>query len=243
VIGNPDMPYLNSLANKYALATSYYANVHPSIGNYFMLTTGAVVTLDDGFSGTVTADNLARVFKDTGKSWNVFAEDLPSIGYLGGDSGGYVKHHNPFAYFSDVINDVSQAQNIVPFSQFNKAVSGNALPSFALVVPNNNDNAHDGSLAAADTWLRNNIDPLISNATFQQSGLLLIVFDESSILDFTHGGGHVAAVLVGNRVKAGFRSTTLFQHENALHFILEQLQVSRMPGAASGAISMNELLQ
>jgi len=39
VIGSSSMPYLNGLARRYGLATSYYANVHPSIGNYFMLTT------------------------------------------------------------------------------------------------------------------------------------------------------------------------------------------------------------
>src|SRR5207248_2272220 len=42
VIGNPSMPYLNSLAQQGALATQYYANMHPSIGNYFALTAGAV---------------------------------------------------------------------------------------------------------------------------------------------------------------------------------------------------------
>ncbi len=40
VIGSSSMPYLNSLASKYGLATQYYANTHPSIGNYFMMTTG-----------------------------------------------------------------------------------------------------------------------------------------------------------------------------------------------------------
>ncbi|HEU4413294.1 MAG TPA: hypothetical protein VFT65_00820, partial [Candidatus Angelobacter sp.] len=39
VIGSPSMPYLNSLATQHALATNYFANTHPSIGNYFMLTT------------------------------------------------------------------------------------------------------------------------------------------------------------------------------------------------------------
>jgi len=29
VIGNSAMPYLNSLASKYGLATQYYANTHP----------------------------------------------------------------------------------------------------------------------------------------------------------------------------------------------------------------------
>jgi hypothetical protein len=53
VVGNSAMPYLNSLASQYGLATEYFANTHPSIGNYFMLTTGQVVTNDDGFAGTV----------------------------------------------------------------------------------------------------------------------------------------------------------------------------------------------
>ena len=48
VIGNPAMPYLNSLANHYSLATNYYADTHPSIGNYFMLTTGQILTNNDG---------------------------------------------------------------------------------------------------------------------------------------------------------------------------------------------------
>jgi phosphatidylinositol-3-phosphatase len=52
VIGNSAMPYLNSLASQYGLATQYFANAHPSIGNYFMLTTGQLVTNDDAFAGT-----------------------------------------------------------------------------------------------------------------------------------------------------------------------------------------------
>jgi phosphatidylinositol-3-phosphatase len=51
VIGNSAMPYVNGLASQYGLATQYYANTHPSIGNYFMLTTGQVVTNDDNFGG------------------------------------------------------------------------------------------------------------------------------------------------------------------------------------------------
>src|SRR5436309_2105396 len=54
VIGNPQMPYFNSLANQYGLATQYYANTHPSIGNYFMMTAGQIITNNDGYNGTVT---------------------------------------------------------------------------------------------------------------------------------------------------------------------------------------------
>lgn len=243
VIGSADMPYLNSLAKRYAIATSYYADTHPSIGNYFMLTTGAIPTNDDAYSGTVTADNLARTLNSAAKTWKVYAESIPSAGYVGGDAYPYLKRHNPFSYFSDVIADPAQANNIVPFSQFSADVASGTLPNFALVVPNALDDAHDGPLLLADTWLRANIDSLVNNATFQQSGLLMIVFDESSSSDAAHGGGHVAAVLVGARVKAGFQSSTLFQHESALRLFLDSLGVAHLPGAAASTQSMAEMLQ
>ena len=72
VIGSSSMPYLNSLANKYGLAMAYYANTHPSIGNYFMLTTGQIITNNDGFTGTVTADNVVRHLLAAGKAWKSY---------------------------------------------------------------------------------------------------------------------------------------------------------------------------
>src|SRR6266700_1710574 len=60
VIGNSDMPYLNRLATTYAYAQGYYADTHPSIGNYFMLTAGKIITNGDGSSVEVTAANIVR---------------------------------------------------------------------------------------------------------------------------------------------------------------------------------------
>src|SRR5438876_9734203 len=48
VVGSSSMPYHNSLIAKYSLATNYYANTHPSIGNNFACTTGHILTNDDG---------------------------------------------------------------------------------------------------------------------------------------------------------------------------------------------------
>ena len=129
IVGNPDMPYLNSLAQQYSLATNYFASAHPSLPNYFMLTTGQTITFDDNFSGTVDADNIARELTAAGKTWKVYAEGLPSVGYLGGDTGSYVKRHNPFAYFTDVVNSPTAAANLAPFSQFATDLSGGTLPN------------------------------------------------------------------------------------------------------------------
>src|SRR5204862_340707 len=51
VIGSSSMPYLNGLAQQYGLATQYYADTHPSIGNYFMMTVGKIITNDDNHGG------------------------------------------------------------------------------------------------------------------------------------------------------------------------------------------------
>jgi phosphatidylinositol-3-phosphatase len=239
VIGNSDMPYLNSLESQFGLATQYYANVHPSIGNYFMLTTGKMESLDDAFSGTVADDNIVRELVKAGKSWKCYAENLPSAGYTGADSYPYLKHHNPFAYLSDVVGS-SQADNLVPFNEFSADLSSGTLPNFSFIVANVLNDAHDGTLAQADDWLKQHIDPLVSSTTFQNDGLLIIVFDESEMSDLSHGGGHVAAVIVSSKAKKGFLSSTLFQHQSTLRLILSSLGISKFPGASAAANDMSE---
>lgn len=240
VIGSSSAPYMNSLAQQYALATQYYANTHPSIGNYFMLTTGQMITNNDAYTGTVTADNIVRHLLSAGKTWKAYAESLPSVGYTGPDLYPYAKRHNPIAFFSDVVNSPVEASNLVPFTEFATDLGNDQLPVFSFIVPNLLHDAHDGSLQQADTWLQQNIAPLISSATFQKDGLLIIVFDESVDSDVTHGGGHVACVLVNPRVKPGYQSTTVYQHESSLRLMMEGMGITGYPGAAATAPSMAE---
>ena len=242
VIGNTSMPYLNGLASQYGLATQYYANVHPSIGNYFMLTTGQIETTDDAFQGTVTDDNIVRELVKANKTWHSYAESLPSPGYVGDDVYPYLRHHNPFAYFSDVIG-TSQANNIVPFSDFSADLASGNLADFSFVVPNALNDAHDGTLATADQWLNTNLDPLIKSSNFQNGGLLIIVFDESVTTDWAHFGGHVAMVVIGPQVKTGYQSTTLYQHQSTLRLILSTLGVNSFPGASASAPDMGEFFK
>ena len=250
VIGNVAMPYFNSLASQYSLAANYFAVAHPSIGNYFMLTTGVIESTDDAFTGIVSDDNIARALTASGKTWRAYMESLPAVGYTGGDVPPYLKHHDPFAYFSDVVGSATQAANIVPFSQFATDLASGRLPSFALVAPNEENDAHtcpgntptcsdDAKLAAADTWLKTNIDPLIKSPSFS-NGVLIITFDEGVTTDTANGGGQVATVLAGPLVKKGFRSATFHQHPSTLRLVLDLLHVNDHPGASLTAPAMNE---
>ncbi len=245
VIGSSSMPYLNGLANQYGLATQYYADTHPSIGNYLMWTTGQILTNDDSQTPTsfpVSVDNAVRELIASGNSWKQYAESIPSVGYIGGDStccgGTFITRHAPLPYLTDAQSS-SQANNIVPFTQFATDLANNTLPKYSFITPNGCDDAHDCGLDVADSWLQTNIDPLIKSAEFQKDGLLIIAVDESGS-DNTNGGGRVAAIIISPFAKLGFKSTTLYQHESVLRLMLEGLGIKVLPGAAATAPKMWE---
>ncbi|MBI3490653.1 MAG: hypothetical protein HY047_02490 [Acidobacteria bacterium] len=238
VIGNAAMPYLNRLAMQYGLATQYYANTHPSIGNYFMLTAGEIVTNDDSYGSLVDTDNIVRALRAAGKTWKSYAEDLPAVGYTGDNIAGYVRRHNVPALLSDVVNDPTQVTNLVPFTQFGADLGRNAFPNYSFVVPNLCDDGHDCPLSIADAWLQTNIDPLINSATFSDA-LLIVLFDEA-LTDNTRGGGRVAWVVVGPKVKRGYQSTIVYQHESTLRLTARALGLLAAPNQAATALDMNE---
>lgn len=255
VIANPNMPYINGLAATNGLATQYFADAHPSLPNYFTLAVGMAITgtTGDGYTGTVTQDNVARAITAAGKTWRYYGEGLPQAGYLGTGAGEYVRKHDPFAYLSDVLNSPAQAGNLVPFTQFSTDLSNGNLPDYGFITPDLNDDAHDcpaglptctdsQKLAAADQWLKTNIDPLIKSAAFQDT-LLIITFDEAEDSDTTHGGGHVATFIISPKVKPGYQSTTLYQHESTLRLTMKALGISDFPGAAATAPDMTEFFQ
>jgi phosphatidylinositol-3-phosphatase len=242
VIGSSSMLYLNSLATQYGLATQYYANTHPSIGNYFMLTAGQIVTNNDSYgppSGGLDVDNVARELLTAGKTWKAYEEGMLSPCFLESTSDN-TRTHDPLSYFSDVIGSSVQCQNLVPFTQFATDLANNQLPNYSFITPNLIDDAHDGTLQQADTWLRVTIDPLIKSQEFQKDGLLIIVFDESGS-DNRNGGGRVVAVLISPSFsKAAYQSTTPYQHQSVLRLMLEGLGVNTLPGAAATAPKMWE---
>jgi len=200
IIGNTrDMPYLNRLAVNYGLATNYYANTHPSINNYFILTAGRYGTrrpwirfLSDLYPFDVEGENITTLLSEKGETWKSYAEDLPRAGYVGDDRLPYLKRHNPFAYLAIVRNNAAQRSNIVPFATFKRDLQNNSLPSYSFIVPNVYNDGHNDSathtiascgdhraLRHIDILLRDNIDPLVRSHVFRESGLLLIVFDEA----------------------------------------------------------------
>ena len=246
VVGNTGVwPHLNNLITQGALPTNYYADSHPSIGNYFMLTTGQLLTTDDNSTVVWDVDNIARRMLASGVSFKVYAEGITQ-GYLGGNTGLYLLWHNPFAMLSDVAGSTTVANEVIwPFSQFAVDLANDALPEFSFIVPDVNDDAHNGTPQQADSWLQANvITPLSDSPAFEAGGdgILIVDFDEAEDSDTTLGGGHVSPVFWGPNVLVGYTqtSTTVYQHESMLRTVMEALGLQNSPGNAATASSMSE---
>ncbi len=244
IFGNTHMPYLTSLAQQNAYAAQYFADVHPSLGNYFMMTTGQIISNDLNFNGVVDVQNLIREINTAGKTWKAYLEGIPSQGYLGDGPYPYAKTHNPMAYLSDIRDNPAQAANMVPFTQFATDLASGTLANFIYIAPNQINNMHDcppsergctndRKLAIGDAWVQQNIAPLLTNPTFQQDGVLLITWDESWDRDFQNGGGHVLTIFIGAKVKQQYVSSTFYQHESLLRVICDSLQLAPLGNAVS----------
>lgn len=271
VVGNTvDMPYLNSLADKYGLATNYFANTHPSINNYFYLTAGRKGTgapfygpLADLYLFHIDVPSVASVLSAEGKTWKAYAENLPHIGYIGGNHGKYVKRHDPFAYYENVREHKQQRENLVPLKQLAADIKNDRLPDYGFIVPNIYDDGHNdpktheeagcgdhAALQHADQWLQTNVAPLIASPAFQDGGLLVITFDEAcdsgphadlrfSPTQHHDGGGRVATILVSPLIAPGTKSDVLYHHQSTLRLTLEALGANEFPGAAAKAPDMS----
>ena len=236
------MPYLNSLANQYGLATQYYADTHPSIGNYLMLTTGQILTNDDTQTPAelpgLRGQRRARLLT-AGKTWKAYADQFPSVGYLGDDTIWPRRGPLLFTSCAPTLHD-RRADQYDPAAEHRSihairdGPGQQCLAQLFVHYANGCDDAHDCSLSVADNWLKTNIDPLLKSAHFQKDGLLLIVFDESGD-DNTNGGGHVAAIIVSPFAKLGYKSTTFYQHESILRLMLEGLGVTTLARRAAAS--------
>jgi acid phosphatase len=242
VIGNSHMPYYNSLANKYALATQYYANLHSSLTSLMWLVAGQGVTTNNNTTSCFNVDNIVRHLLFHGMTWKSYQEDLPYAGFTGLGWANYLRRHNPLIDFVDVCAP-SQKLNSVPFAQLAKDMSNNATPNYVYISPNLQHDAHDGTRAQADAWLSQHVPKILARPEFQSGGdgLLFIVWDEGTLYtdnrcsasDPGYCGGRVATLVIGPKVKRNFKSQTLYHHQNLLRTVCDAFGFTTCPGAGS----------
>ena len=103
-------PFLNRLAAKGTLLTSYFAITHPSLPNYIAMVSGDTQGITSDCGGcNVDAPNLADQLETAGISWKAYMEDLPAPCSDAHTAGAYAKKHDPFMYFDSVRGDPAAA--------------------------------------------------------------------------------------------------------------------------------------
>jgi phosphatidylinositol-3-phosphatase len=214
VLGSGKAPTFDAMARRYARLTRYYGVTHPSLPNYLALISGSTQGIkSDCTSCLVSGSNLADTLERAGKTWKAYAEGLPRPGYTGASSGRYAKKHMPFLYFRDVVRSGKQRARIVPLQQLRADLARNALPDFALVVPDLCHSMHDCSVQTGDAWLRATLTPLLA----LPDSVVFVVFDEGS--SDARGGGHVAALALGTAVRRSSTFTAVTDHYGLLRTI------------------------
>lgn len=179
IIGNAQAPYINSLATGGALLSNYYAVTHPSQPNYFALYAGTTFGVLDNADHAEASPTLASILQASGKTF---------LGYV---EAGSPRKHNPWESFPEG-NSVGRSFSAFPSNDFSE------LPNVSFVIPNLNDDMHDGTVAQADHWLQTNLDGYAQWALTHNS-LLVVVWDE----DDNSANNHVPAIIYGAHVNAG----------------------------------------
>jgi acid phosphatase len=212
IVGNADAPYINSLLAAHGSADAYYGVTHPSQPNYLALVSGDTQDVTDNDPHDLTAPNLADQLEAAGKTWRVYAQNVPTGCFTGASASGgpdgkgtYARKHEPFISFSSISGNPARCANITDFSHFDPAAA-----DFELIVPNLTDSMHDGTVAQGDAFLRDFTPRILHSPAYQQNGLLVITWDEGS--SDKQGGGQVPTLVISPRTPAGTRVETPFNH-------------------------------
>ncbi|MBF9069595.1 alkaline phosphatase family protein [Streptacidiphilus fuscans] len=195
IIGSSDAPYINALASQGALFTSSYAVAHPSEPNYAAIFSGSTQGLtDDSCPHTFTGPNLGSELLASGRTFAGYSESLPNTGYTGCNSGDYARRHNPWVNFPNI-----PASDNRPFAAFPTSAAGfAALPTLSIVVPNVQNDMHDGTVQQGDTWLKDNLSAYATWAKTHDS-LLVVTWDE----DDNSASNHIPTLVAGANVRPG----------------------------------------
>jgi phosphatidylinositol-3-phosphatase len=194
IIGSAQAPYINDLAGRGASLSQFYAITHPSQPNYLALFSGSARGVGgDSCPHTFTSRNLASELLQARLTFTGYAQSMPGVGFTGCASGPYVRRHNPWVNFSNLPASVNR-----PWTDFPRDFQD--LPTISFVVPDLENDMHDGSVRKADTWLRDNLGAYARWAMTHNS-LLVVTWDEDA--GGAQATNRIPAVLVGEQVRPG----------------------------------------
>jgi acid phosphatase len=226
------MPFLAGLSSKYGYATHWTALAHPSLPNYLGIAGGTTFGIVDDKSPAAHNSDIGSavsVFDQAiaaGKTAGTYAETMKRDCDVYG-TPKYAVRHNPWVYFSHgrrncLVHDRDLAR-------FATDVAHNALPNVGFLIPNLDHDAHNGSLATADSWLHQQLGPVLKSSDFTSGKLVVVVTADE---DDRHSGNLVLTSVLTPQISHKVVSTPL-THYSLTRYIAQVLGVQPLQKGAT----------
>ena len=210
---------------------------------------------------TIRARHLGDQLAAAQLTWKGYYESLPEPGSLAVtasdprfDNGTrktalYASKHSGFVNFADVQSDPKRAEKIVGFDQLDRDLASGALPSFALIVPNQCNEMHGlhgegvpvdcdsankpALIRRGDAYTGELVRRIQATAAWSGPGnvAIVITFDESGDkgregccgvtpdAPSNFGGGHIPTIVITNHGPRGLADSTPYSHYSLLRTI------------------------
>ncbi len=261
--GSASAPYLNQLMTTYAYGSNYASDVHPSLPNYFELTSGNpqndLCDCLPGLTHTCTAGNCT-LFPTTcacpqGVShlgdeldvatipWREYAESMGAPCSPGGVDGGalFAANHVPFLYYDDVFTNAGRCQQRVrDFTDFAGDLAGtsNVTVRFSLVSPNLCNDMHSNCsgdpVKQGDSWLAAQVPLILATPGFAPGGRD-VLFIVGDEVPAALGSVPMPFVVVSPLAKPAAATAGTYNHYSLLATIEDGLGLPRLANAEASA--------
>jgi len=228
IIGNTrQAPFLNSLLPHASLLSNFFAEEHPSDGNYLALAGGSTFgiplndPLEENSQYTIRAPNVGDLVDAAHQSWKAYLQtaDGPCDDTV---HGYYWDDDMPMTYFADV-RDRPQycAAHLVPLQAMQADLaSAGTTPNFAWVSPDDCADMEGCGIRAGDNFLRAELGAIMRSPAWRtQRSLAIITFDEDG-QDHQRPAQRVATIMIGSAgVRQGYVSHVRYTHYSLLRTI------------------------
>jgi phosphatidylinositol-3-phosphatase len=217
------MPYLIGLGSRYGHTTNDVAAAHPSLPNYLAITGGSTFAVGD--DNPPSAHPIERI-SDLATGGRSYEQSMTS-NCQSSDSAAYAVKHNPQAYYR--VERAECAFDDRPLTALPRDLA-TGLAAVSIVTPDLNNDAHDGTLAQADSFLKTWIPKIMAGADYRAGRLTIVItFDEGV------GSNQTVYTAVINPTLHGKTVTTPLTHFSLARWLYRTAGETPQNNAASAA--------
>jgi hypothetical protein len=168
------MAYLRGLSKRFAYASDSHGNHHPSQPNYVIMAAGSNRGITSNSLKFVTGPSVFGRAFTAGKKAKVTADGMGGDNCRNTDRGAYRDHHNPWIPFKEE-RALCEKYDKDYARTWTNIVAKGWLGNVHFLIPNNDHNSHDGSLAAADRWLKSALAPVFEGPDWKSGELVIVI--------------------------------------------------------------------